>query len=72
MVSASLIGSEPSRAGGMREVLTEQKRHPRVHVSPISIKVAVPLFQHSPIFGHLASSHTVLSFRFRDLSRIQL
>ncbi len=47
----------------MRDVLTEQNRHPRVHVSPMSIMVAVaddlddpP--QQSEIFGQRASSQT--------------
>jgi hypothetical protein len=72
MVSASFTGSEASSAGGIRAVLTAQKRQPRVQVSPISMKVAVPLFQHSPMFGHWASSQTVLSFKFCDWFRIQL
>jgi hypothetical protein len=33
-----------------------------VHVSPIIIKVAVPLPQHSLIFGHIASAQTVAKF----------
>ena len=33
----------------------------RVHVSPSNIIVPVPPFQHSPILGHCASSHTVWS-----------
>mmetsp|Transcript_44583 Transcript_44583/g.107586 ORF Transcript_44583/g.107586 Transcript_44583/m.107586 type:complete len:202 (+) Transcript_44583:737-1342(+) len=53
--------------GGAFDVLMLQNLHPRVHVSPISmmVAVAVPLSppQHSPTFGHLASSHTVLSPR---------
>lgn len=46
-------------------MLTAQKRQPRVHVSPSSITVAVPVgpFQHSPMFGHCASSQTVASLR---------
>ena len=39
---------------------TAQKRHARVHTAPISMMVAVPAFQHSPMLGHFASSHTVL------------
>ena len=38
---------------------TAQKRQARVHTAPISMMVAVPAFQHSPMLGHLASSHTV-------------
>lgn len=54
----------------MREVFTLQNRHPRVHVSPINIIVAVaaalePPPQHSEIFGHLASSQTVCRFNPR-------
>ena len=40
---------------------TEQKRQARVHTAPMSMMVAVPAFQHSPMFGHFASSHTVAS-----------
>ena len=49
----------------MDAVFTAQKRHPRVHVSPRIMIVAVPVspFQHSPRFGHMASSHTVASLR---------
>src|SRR5690606_26428854 len=47
-------------------VLIAQKLHARVQVSPKIINVAVPLPQHSPIFGHLASSQTVC----KDLERI--
>lgn len=48
----------------MRDVLTAQNRQPRVQVSPINMMVAVAFDlsdppQHSPMFGHLASSHTV-------------
>ena len=51
-------------------VLTEQKRHPRVHVSPPNIIVAVAALlslppQHSPMFGHFASSQTVCRFKPR-------
>src|SRR5699024_3015842 len=60
--SATRIGSFQSNSFGM-PVLTAQKRHPRVHMSPSIINVAVFLsLQHSCKFGHLASSHTVLSF----------
>lgn len=42
-----------------------QNLQPRVHVSPISmiVAVAVPVSppQHSPMLGHLASSQTVVS-----------
>jgi len=36
MASAVCTGSLASTGPGARLVLTEQKRHPRVHVSPIS------------------------------------
>src|SRR6516165_3153150 len=47
-------------------VLTLQKAQARVQVSPITMKVACFLSQHSPIFGQPASSHTVC----RPCSRI--
>ena len=40
---------------------TVQYEHARVQTSPRIMKVAVPWFQHSPMFGHCASSHTVWS-----------
>lgn len=60
---AVFSGSSSSSGGGAWLVLTAQKRQPRVQVSPISITVAVPVgpFQHSPMLGHCASSHTVAS-----------
>lgn len=63
IASATLWGSAGSRGGGVLLVFTAQNEHPRVQVSPINIivAVAVPSLppQHSPIFGHLASSQTV-------------
>src|SRR5207302_1401118 len=43
----------------------------RAHAPPISITVAGPAFQHSPMLGHLASSQTVASrcSRTRPLTR---
>jgi len=41
MADAVLLGSLTSRGGGARLVLIEQKRQPRVHVSPINMMVAV-------------------------------
>ena len=38
---------------------TSQKGQRRVHRSPSTMKVAVPLPKHSPMFGHEASSQTV-------------
>lgn len=42
-------------------VSTAQKRQARVHTEPISMMVAVPLLQHSPMLGQWDSAHTVLS-----------
>jgi hypothetical protein len=47
-----------SSAPGM-PVLTLQKAQARVQVSPMIMKVACFLSQHSPMFGQPASSHTV-------------
>jgi hypothetical protein len=49
-----------------RPVLTAQKPHDRVQTSPRIMNVAVPAFQHSPMFGQRASSQTVCS----DCARI--
>lgn len=59
-------GSRGSGGAGLRLVLTAQNLQPRVQVSPRTMIVAVampspPPFQHSPILGHCASSHTVCS-----------
>ncbi len=40
-------------------VSTAQKRQARVQMWPMSMNVAVPRLQHSPMLGHMASSHTV-------------
>ena len=61
MVRASFLGSSVSRGGPILRVFTAQKRHPRVQISLITMKVAVPLLQHSPILGQCASSQTVCS-----------
>ena len=70
---AVFSGSSGSRGGGLLDVLTAQKRHPRVQVSPISIIVAVavcpsPPPQHVPMLGQRASSHTVCNFSSRSLA----
>ena len=59
-------------------VLTLQKAHALVHVSPIIIKVAWFFCQHSEIFGQLASSQTVtildldkISFVFRNFLELE-
>ena len=43
-------------------VFTLQKAQARVQVSPRIITVACFFDQHSPMFGHAASSHTVARF----------
>ena len=48
--SASRNGSYGSGGRGF-PVLTAQNLQDLVHISPKIIKVAVPAFQHSPIFG---------------------
>ena len=48
-------------------VLTSQKAHALVQVSPIIINVAVPLPKHSFKLGHDASSQTVYSLFFLNL-----
>ena len=50
-------------------VSTAQNWQARVHTAPISISVAVPLFQHSPMFGQIDSSHTVASRCARTVAR---
>src|SRR4051794_25030623 len=63
-------GSSGSRGGGIRAVFTAQKRQARVQVSLPSMKVAVPLDQHSATLGQRASSHTVFSLRSRSIPLI--
>ena len=58
---ALLRGSSGSSQPRGLPVSTAQNRQARVHTSPINISVAVPAFQHSPMFGHFASSQTVAS-----------
>ncbi len=58
-VRAAFCGSSGSSQPRGLPVSTAQKRHARVHTAPMSMMVAVPAFQHSPMFGHFASSHTV-------------
>ena len=57
-VSARFRGSCGSGAAG-RPCATSQNGQRRVHRSPSTMNVAVPLPKHSPMFGHEASSHTV-------------
>jgi hypothetical protein len=53
------------RAQQQKPVFTAQKRQALPHVSPKIMIVAVRCSQHSPLFGQRASSHTVLSERWR-------
>jgi hypothetical protein len=64
----TLNGSNGSGGGGLESVLTAQNMHPRVQVSPRSMIVPVPPLQHSPIFGHCASSQTVFRLRLANES----
>ena len=66
--SAIRLGSCQSSGPG-RPVLMSQKPQERVQVSPSIRKVAVPWPQHSPRFGHMASSQTVFSCLLRINSR---
>ena len=70
--SAVLNGSAGSGLGGAASVLTAQNLQPRVHVSPRSMIVPVPPFQHSPMFGQRASSHTVASLEARSPLRMRM
>ena len=62
--SAILVGSSSSTASGLA-VITSQNPHRRVHLSPRIRNVASRSSQHSEMFGHNASSHTVCSDRVR-------
>jgi hypothetical protein len=50
--AASFSGSLLSGGKGLPD-FTAQNLHRRVQMSPRIMKVAVPLFQHSPMFGQL-------------------
>ena len=65
MVVARFSGSSASSGSG-RPWPTSQKGQRRVHLSPMIMKVAVPLPKHSPMLGQLASSHTVCSLCSRS------
>ncbi len=60
IVRARFSGSSASSGSG-RPWPTSQNGQRRVHLSPMIMNVAVPLPKHSPMFGQLASSHTVCS-----------
>ena len=60
-VSAKCCGSFTSNTFG-RPCATSQKGQRRVQISPIIMKVAVPLPKHCGKLGHAASSQTVCNF----------
>src|SRR5262249_32696006 len=57
-------------SGPGRPVRTLQKAQARVQVSPMIMKVACFLSQHSPILGQPASSHTVWRPFARTIARV--
>ena len=63
------MGSAWSTVPG-QPVFTLQYEQARVQVSPRIMKVAVPRSQHSPMFGHAASSQTV--FRLAPLILLRI
>ena len=69
MVLARFSGSFASSGSG-RPWPTSQNGQRRVHLSPMIMKVAVPLPKHSPMLGQEASSHTVTSLLARKMSLI--
>ena len=66
---ATFSGSAMSSAFGL-PVATLQKAQARVQISPMIMKVACFLSQHSPIFGQPASSQTVTSLCDFTISRV--
>jgi hypothetical protein len=56
---AVFSGSRGSSGGGARLVLTAQKRQPRVHVSPMSMMVAVAVCPSPPPQHSLRHTHAV-------------
>ena len=64
MALATRSGSAGSTVCG-RPCATAQYEQARVQTSPRIMNVAVPWFQHSPMFGQRASSHTVCRFSSR-------
>jgi lipoic acid synthetase len=69
IVLARFTGSSASSGSG-RPWPTSQNGQRRVHLSPMIMKVAVPLPKHSPMLGHVASSHTVTSLLRRRMPLI--
>lgn len=71
------LGTNKTQPQPHLDVLTAQNLQPRVHVSPISMMVAVAVWpspppQHSPMFGQRASSQTVCSLSSRSLPFISV
>ena len=64
--SATRRGSSASGSNGFC-VSIKQNPHALVHLSPSTINVAVPSFQHSLRFGQPACSHTVTKFKSRNV-----
>ena len=67
--SATRSASRGSGGAPGSPVFTAQNPQARVHTSPRIMKVAVPRFQQSPMFGQRASSHTVCRSSPRMRSR---
>jgi len=66
---ATFSGSAMSSALGL-PVATLQKAQARVQISPMIMKVACFLSQHSPMFGQPASSQTVTSLLSLTIERV--
>src|SRR5262245_40404396 len=71
---SSTVRAEFSTSSGSSQpcglpVSTAQNWQARVQTLPINMIVAVPLFQHSPMFGQMDSSHTVASRCSRTVAR---
>jgi len=67
------VATRPGSSGSIwsgRPVATLQKVQARVQTAPRIITVACFSFQHSPILGQAASSHTVLSLSSRIRLRV--
>src|SRR4051812_3595032 len=65
-VLAKLAGSSLSKGFG-RPCPTSQNGQRRVQISPMIMKVAVPLLKHSPKLGQRASSQTVCNLFSRRI-----
>ena len=63
---AVFSGSLGSRGGGALAVLTEQNRHPLVHVSPINIIVAVAVPDSPPLKQNETINHIMSPSRLQQ------